>query len=158
MLSKIILVGVDGSQPAKKALEYAANLASKNDPIVVEHPENVRWNSCLIDKGNVYHGEQRDPPSYLALRKNGFTTPSTQAGSKLDGNVLVSGGLSNCSVFLLGVSYYVPFAGSFGLPSVPLVRKPSISFASNPSSFRISSLCSPSSGARFAGTLVTPCT
>jgi nucleotide-binding universal stress UspA family protein len=29
-LSKIILVGVDGSQPAKKALEYAANLASKN--------------------------------------------------------------------------------------------------------------------------------
>jgi nucleotide-binding universal stress UspA family protein len=56
MLSKIILVGVDGSQPAKKALEYAANLASKNDPIVVEHPENVRWNSCLIDKGNVYHG------------------------------------------------------------------------------------------------------
>lgn len=31
MLSKIILVGVDGSQPAKKALEYAANLASKNE-------------------------------------------------------------------------------------------------------------------------------
>jgi nucleotide-binding universal stress UspA family protein len=30
-LSKIILVGVDGSQPAKKALEYAANLASKNE-------------------------------------------------------------------------------------------------------------------------------
>jgi nucleotide-binding universal stress UspA family protein len=28
-LSKIILVGVDGSQPAKKALEYAANLASQ---------------------------------------------------------------------------------------------------------------------------------
>jgi nucleotide-binding universal stress UspA family protein len=31
MLSKIILVGVDGSQPAKKALECAANLASKNE-------------------------------------------------------------------------------------------------------------------------------
>jgi nucleotide-binding universal stress UspA family protein len=30
-LSKIILVGVDGSQPAKKALEYAANLVSKNE-------------------------------------------------------------------------------------------------------------------------------
>ncbi len=30
-MSKIILVGVDGSQPAKKALEYAANLASKNE-------------------------------------------------------------------------------------------------------------------------------
>jgi nucleotide-binding universal stress UspA family protein len=30
MLSKI-LVGVDGSQPAKRALEYALNLASKND-------------------------------------------------------------------------------------------------------------------------------
>jgi nucleotide-binding universal stress UspA family protein len=30
-LSKIILVGVDGSQLAKKALEYAANLASKNE-------------------------------------------------------------------------------------------------------------------------------
>ena len=29
MLSKIILVGVDGSQPAKKALEYASNLAIK---------------------------------------------------------------------------------------------------------------------------------
>jgi hypothetical protein len=27
---------------------------------------------------------------------------------------------------------YVPFAGSFGLPSVPMARKPSISFASNP--------------------------
>ena len=31
MLSKIILVGVDGSKPAKKALDYAANLASKNE-------------------------------------------------------------------------------------------------------------------------------
>jgi len=31
MLSKIILVGVDSSQPAKKALEYAANLASKDE-------------------------------------------------------------------------------------------------------------------------------
>ena len=31
MLSKIILVVVDGSQPAKKALEYAAGLASKNE-------------------------------------------------------------------------------------------------------------------------------
>ena len=30
-MSKIILVGVDGSQPAKKALEYAANIASKNE-------------------------------------------------------------------------------------------------------------------------------
>src|SRR5215469_17031292 len=55
---------------------------------------------------------------------------------------------------------YVPFAGSFVLyfPSIPLVRKPSISFPSNPSSLRISSLCSPRSGPRFAGTLVTPCT
>src|SRR4029078_7495984 len=43
----------------------------------------------------------------------------------------------------------VAFTGSFGFPSVPLVRKPSISFASNPSSIRISSLCSPRSGARF---------
>lgn len=31
MLSKIILVGVEGSQPAKKALEYASNLATKNE-------------------------------------------------------------------------------------------------------------------------------
>jgi nucleotide-binding universal stress UspA family protein len=31
MHSKIILVGVDGSEPAKKALEYAANLASKDE-------------------------------------------------------------------------------------------------------------------------------
>src|SRR5712691_5202874 len=40
----------------------------------------------------------------------------------------------------------------------PLARKPSIAFASNPSSLRTSSLCSPISGARFAGTLATPCT
>src|SRR5206468_9751058 len=40
----------------------------------------------------------------------------------------------------------------------PLARKPSIAFASKPSSFRTSSLCSPICGARFAGTLVTPCT
>src|SRR3989442_11278345 len=40
----------------------------------------------------------------------------------------------------------------------PLARKPSIAFASNPSSLRTSSLCSPISGARFAGTFVTPCT
>src|SRR5262249_60465323 len=53
---------------------------------------------------------------------------------------------------------YVPFAGSFDFPSVPLARKSSISFASNPSSLRISSLCSPSSGASFAGILVTPWT
>ena len=50
-----------------------------------------------------------------------------------------------------GKAYVPPFAGSFCFPSiVPLVRKLSISFASNPSSLRISSLCSPSSGARFA--------
>jgi nucleotide-binding universal stress UspA family protein len=31
MLSKIILVVVKGSQPAKKALEYTANVASQNE-------------------------------------------------------------------------------------------------------------------------------
>src|SRR5215469_14840825 len=56
--------------------------------------------------------------------------------------------------FYASKKVYVPFAGPFGFPIVPLVRKPSISFASNPSSLRISSLCSPRSGARFAGTLV----
>src|SRR5215831_20697553 len=40
----------------------------------------------------------------------------------------------------------------------PLARKPSICFASNPSSLRTSSLCSPTSGARLAATLLTPCT
>ena len=49
-LSKIILVGVDGSQPAKKALEYAANLASKNEShlyivhVIEEFGEQIqRW-------------------------------------------------------------------------------------------------------------------
>src|ERR1700691_2983629 len=41
---------------------------------------------------------------------------------------------------------------------VPLARKPSISLAVKPSSFRTSSLCSPIFGARFAGTFETPCT
>src|SRR6267142_2658767 len=41
---------------------------------------------------------------------------------------------------------------------VPLARKASICFASNPSCSRTSSLCSPRSGPRFAGTLATPCT
>ena len=60
--------------------------------------------------------------------------------------------------FLAGELHYVLSTGSFGFPSVPLMVNPSISFASNPNSLRISSLCSPSSGARLAGTLVTPCT
>src|SRR5713226_6809 len=42
--------------------------------------------------------------------------------------------------------------------TAPLARNPSISIASNPNSLRTSSLCSPISGARFADTLVTPCT
>src|SRR6266481_8564425 len=50
------------------------------------------------------------------------------------------------------------FAGRDACGIVPLARKPSICFASNPSCSRISSLCSPSSGARLAGTLATPCT
>jgi nucleotide-binding universal stress UspA family protein len=37
MLSKIILVGVDGSQPAKKALEYASNLAIKILHLFIVH-------------------------------------------------------------------------------------------------------------------------
>src|SRR5207237_9313500 len=41
---------------------------------------------------------------------------------------------------------------------VRLARKPSISGVVNPRSSRISSLCSPISGARFAGTLATSCT
>ena len=40
----------------------------------------------------------------------------------------------------------------------PLARKSSISSSENPSSVRTSSLCSPISGARFAGTLATSCT
>src|SRR5207247_1530068 len=41
---------------------------------------------------------------------------------------------------------------------VRLAWKPSISEALNPSCSRTCSLCSPSAGARLAGTLVTPCT
>src|SRR5690349_16638301 len=37
--------------------------------------------------------------------------------------------------------------------TAPLARNPSIAFASNPSSLRTSSLCSPISGARLADTL-----
>src|SRR5207237_3949839 len=50
------------------------------------------------------------------------------------------------------------FAGRDACGIVPLARKPSICCASKPSCSRISSLCSPISGARFAGTLATPCT
>src|SRR5438105_4189354 len=50
------------------------------------------------------------------------------------------------------------FAGRDACGIVPLARKPSICFASKPSCSRTSSLCSPRSGPRFAGTLATPCT
>src|SRR5262249_44101111 len=49
-------------------------------------------------------------------------------------------------------------ARSFAFATAPLARSPSISFASKPSSLRISSVCSPRPGARRAGTLATPCT
>jgi nucleotide-binding universal stress UspA family protein len=56
-LSKIILVGVDGSQPAKKALEYAANLASKNEShlyivhVIEEFGELIqRWAESYKDR------------------------------------------------------------------------------------------------------------
>src|SRR5262249_31409859 len=49
-------------------------------------------------------------------------------------------------------------ARSLAVGTAPLARSASICFASKPSSRRISSLCSPSSGPRRAGTLSTPCT
>src|SRR5437868_7148725 len=45
-----------------------------------------------------------------------------------------------------------------GVETAPPARKSSISAEANPSSLRTSSVCSPSSGARFAGILATPCT
>src|SRR4030095_12953859 len=42
--------------------------------------------------------------------------------------------------------------------TAPPARRPSMSFSSNPSSRRISSVCSPRLGPRWAGTLATPCT
>src|SRR5205807_9997098 len=44
---------------------------------------------------------------------------------------------------------------TFGM--VRLARKPSISVGLNPSCSRTCSLCSPSAGARLAGTFATPC-
>src|SRR5262249_3121893 len=67
----------------------------------------------------------------------------------------VAHGLLLCSP-LFGVILYAARSLAFG--TAPLARRPSIPFASNPSSRRISSLCSPRLGARRAGTLVTPCT
>src|SRR5712671_649893 len=46
----------------------------------------------------------------------------------------------------------------FAAGMAPLALRPAISAAPNPSSFSTCSLCSPSPGARFAGTLATPCT
>src|ERR1700722_81706 len=60
-----------------------------------------------------------------------------------------------------GFAHLWPAAGTaccaaFG--TAPLACKASISIALKPSCARTSSLCSPSDGARFAGTFVTPCT
>src|SRR4029077_10091289 len=49
-------------------------------------------------------------------------------------------------------------ARSFAFGVAPLARKPSMSLALKPSCWRTSSLCSPSAGARLAGSLATPCT
>src|SRR5947208_1373726 len=51
----------------------------------------------------------------------------------------------------------VTTSGCLTLGMARLARKPSISVALNPSCSRISSLCSPISGARLAGTFATPC-
>ena len=48
-------------------------------------------------------------------------------------------------------------AGSFAFGTAPLACNASISLPLNPSCLRTSSLCSPSAGARLAGTLVMPC-
>ena len=48
--------------------------------------------------------------------------------------------------------------GSFFVGMAPLACNASISLVSNPSCSRTSALCSPSAGARLAGTLVMPCT
>src|SRR5271156_3089689 len=47
-------------------------------------------------------------------------------------------------------------ARSFAFGTAPLSRKPSISLVPKPSSARTASLCSPSAGARLAGTFATP--
>jgi nucleotide-binding universal stress UspA family protein len=56
MLSKI-LVGVDGSQPSKKALEYASNLASKYDSelYILLHTTEEFGDSVHVQRWEQHH-------------------------------------------------------------------------------------------------------
>jgi nucleotide-binding universal stress UspA family protein len=55
MLSKI-LVGVDGSQPAKKALEYASSLASKYDSeLYILHTTEEFGDSVHVQRWEQHH-------------------------------------------------------------------------------------------------------
>ena len=53
---------------------------------------------------------------------------------------------------------YAAFAGAAGFAMTPLALSRSISFNSNPSSLKTSSLCSPSPGLALPRTFATPCT
>jgi nucleotide-binding universal stress UspA family protein len=55
VLSKI-LVGVDGSQPAKKALEHASNLASKyNSELYIVHTTEEFGDSMHVQRLEQHH-------------------------------------------------------------------------------------------------------
>src|SRR5712664_3780343 len=100
-----------------------------------------------------------------------FSTPADLVGAakryRNAGNN-VTHGFTSYAVAAVGVGFdavaglapgFVGAAtGCVGFVTTPLVYKPATSVALKPSSLRTSSLCWPRSGARFAGTLLTPCT
>jgi nucleotide-binding universal stress UspA family protein len=123
MLSKI-LVGIDGSEPAKKASEYASNLASKNDSIlyiihVIEefggsmraweqrdsYVKELRSHSYELLKENESKAKELGVAKIYIIGEEGDAAEKillVGKNKKVDTIVIGSRGLSTAKGFLLG--------------------------------------------------------
>jgi nucleotide-binding universal stress UspA family protein len=125
VLSKI-LVGVDGSQPAKKALEHASNLASKyNSELYIVHTTEEFGDSMHVQRLEQHHSYVNEVRRYSKALLNESESKAKELGvtkiytireegnaaekiletannKGIDTIVLGSRGLSAAKEFLLG--------------------------------------------------------
>ena len=123
MLSKI-LVGIDGSEPAKKTLEYASNLAIKNDSILYiihvidefdgsmraweqrdSYVKELRSYSYKLLKENESKAEELGVTKIFIIGEEGDAAEKILLVAKnkeVDTIVIGSRGLSTAKEFLLG--------------------------------------------------------
>src|SRR5258708_248247 len=128
--------------------EYDANLIVLRGGI-----ENLR-------KGDIHGGGHRvfrRRPIQLDPQ-DGFRTLGNNVTHGFTSYAVAAVGVGFDAVAGLAPGFVAAAPGCVGFLPTRMLYKPATSVALKPSSLRTSSLCSPMPGARFADTLLTPCT